>query len=139
MLSRSVVLPVSLTLKASLFQHCDNALLLYLALKQARAPPSELHLYSQGGHGFGLCSHREDVCSWPRRAQQYLELRGLVAGDPRLDPPNPPPQKLDDEASAAVDNRDLAAGSLIHTWDYSDQPCKGSSSLCSAASAQRKA
>lgn len=112
--------------------HCDNALLLYLALKQARAPPSELHLYSQGGHGFGLCSHREDVCSWPRRAQQYLELRGLVAGDPRLDPPNPPPQKLDDEAVAAVDNRDLAAGSLIHTWDYSDQPCKcSSSSLCS--------
>jgi acetyl esterase/lipase len=71
--------------------HCDNGLLLYLALKQAGAPPSELHLYPTGGHGFGLCQHREDVCSWPLRAQQYLEVIGIVPGDPRLDPPSPSP------------------------------------------------
>jgi acetyl esterase/lipase len=70
--------------------HCDNALLLYLALKQARAPPSELHLYPSGGHGFGLCQHGIDVCSWTKRAQQYLELIHIIAGDPRLDPDQPP-------------------------------------------------
>lgn len=70
--------------------HCENALLLYLALKKARAPPSELHLYSAGGHGFGLCQHRLDICSWTKRAQQFLETIGVVAGDPRLDPDQPP-------------------------------------------------
>ena len=55
--------------------HCDNALLLYLALKQAKSPPSELHVFPTGGHGFGLCMHGEDVCSWPNKAQQCCELQ----------------------------------------------------------------
>ena len=63
--------------------HCENALLLYLALKKAGAPPSELHLYSAGGHGFGLCQHGLDVCSWTKRAQQYLETIRVVPGDPK--------------------------------------------------------
>ena len=66
--------------------HCDNALLLYLSLKQASAPASELHIYPNGGHGFGLCMHGIDVCSWPKRAQQYLEMIKIVPGDPRVDP-----------------------------------------------------
>jgi len=70
--------------------HCENALLLYLALKKAKAPPSELHIYSAGGHGFGLCQHGLDVCSWTKRAQQYLETMQVIAGDPRLDPDQPP-------------------------------------------------
>jgi len=61
--------------------HCDNALLLFLALKQARAPASELHIYPNGGHGFGLCSHDIDVCSWPKRAQQYLEMLHVIPGE----------------------------------------------------------
>jgi acetyl esterase/lipase len=71
--------------------HCDNALLLYLALKHAGTPPSEVHVYSSGGHGFGLCSHGEDVCSWPKRAQQYLETLKIIPGDPRVDPAAAPP------------------------------------------------
>jgi acetyl esterase/lipase len=70
--------------------HCENALLLYLALKKVQAPPSELHLYSAGGHGFGLCQHGLDVCSWTKRAQQYLETIKVLTGDPRLDPDQPP-------------------------------------------------
>ena len=70
--------------------HCQNALLLYLALKRAQAPPSELHLYPSGGHGFGLCQHGLDVCSWTKRAQQYLETIKVGPGDPRLDPDQPP-------------------------------------------------
>ena len=69
--------------------HCDNSLLLYLALKQAGAPPSELHIYPQGGHGFGLCQRREDVCSWPDRARQFLEQQDIIPGDPRIDPVDP--------------------------------------------------
>ena len=79
--------------------HCENALLLYLALKKAKAPPSELHLYSAGGHGFGLCQHAMDVCSWTKRAQQYLETIKVIAGDPRLDPDQPSgPNRKDTEA-----------------------------------------
>jgi hypothetical protein len=92
--------------------HCDNALLLFLALKQARAPLSELHVYPTGGHGFGLCSHGEDVCSWPKRAQMYLEQTRIIPGDPRVDPPpaiihhdprpTSPPEKSDDGDALAV-------------------------------------
>ena len=66
--------------------HCENALFLYLALKQAASAASELHIYPSGGHGFGVCMHGEDVCSWPNRAQQYLEQIGVIRGDPRVEP-----------------------------------------------------
>ena len=66
--------------------HCDNALLLYLTLKKVKSPPSELHVFPSGGHGFGLCTHGEDVCSWPNKAQQYLEQLRVIPGDPRVEP-----------------------------------------------------
>ena len=33
----------------------ENSVFYYLGLKSARAPPAEMHLYPNGGHGFGLC------------------------------------------------------------------------------------
>lgn len=59
--------------------HVDNALLLYLALKHAKTPPSELHVYPVGGHGFGLCHRNEEVCSWPLRATEYMVANKFIA------------------------------------------------------------
>ena len=59
--------------------HVDNSLLLYLALKHAKAPASELHVYPVGGHGFGLCKKDEEVCSWPQRATEYMVANKFIA------------------------------------------------------------
>mmetsp|Transcript_35740 Transcript_35740/g.83015 ORF Transcript_35740/g.83015 Transcript_35740/m.83015 type:complete len:157 (+) Transcript_35740:1098-1568(+) len=55
----------------------QNPIMYYLALKTTKAPPSELHTYPRGGHGFGLCTitnvtawHAE--CTWPDRAALFL-------------------------------------------------------------------
>jgi len=54
----------------------ENSLYYFLQLKAIGAPPSELHAYPRGGHGFGLCTvdtpwHAE--CTWPDRAALFLK------------------------------------------------------------------
>ena len=60
--------------------HVENSIFYYLGLKTAHAPPSEMHLYPSGGHGFGLCTPAptREVCTWTNRAQQWLQALGLV-------------------------------------------------------------
>jgi len=52
--------------------HVENATTWFLALKKAKVP-AELHIYSQGGHGYGL-RHRDDlpVTTWPSLAEAWL-------------------------------------------------------------------
>ena len=59
--------------------HVENSIFYYLALKQRGAPPSELHVYPQGGHGYGrqLCAGLE-VCQWPERAETFLQTLGVA-------------------------------------------------------------
>jgi acetyl esterase/lipase len=59
----------------------ENSLFYYLGLKAAAAPPSELHVFPSGGHGFGLCKPEpnREVCTWTDRAQQWLRAQGLLA------------------------------------------------------------
>lgn len=33
--------------------HAENSIFYYVALKRRGAPPSELHIYPKGGHGYG--------------------------------------------------------------------------------------
>jgi acetyl esterase/lipase len=49
----------------------ENSLIMYLALKQANIP-GELHLYSQGGHGFGVRPSALPCSQWPARALEWL-------------------------------------------------------------------
>jgi len=66
--------------------HVENAIFYFLALKQNHAAPSELHVYPSGGHGYGRCVfgdaaiHRHEVCSWPDRAEVFLNRLGVVDG-----------------------------------------------------------
>ena len=53
----------------------ENSALLYLALKRAGVP-AELHIYSTGGHGFGMRPGTQPYAAWPQ------PLRG-VAQDAR--------------------------------------------------------
>jgi len=55
----------------------ECALFYYLALKQAKVP-AEMHLYPTGGHGYGLRPSAHGVTTWPRRAAEWMQTRGLL-------------------------------------------------------------
>ncbi len=53
----------------------------YLAFKKAGVP-AELHIYSTGGHGFGLReSNHHPVGSWPERFQDWLRESGFMKSE----------------------------------------------------------
>ena len=57
--------------------HVENALGYFLALKDAKVP-AELHLFTLGGHGFGLRPTALPISRWPLLAVQWLETIGIL-------------------------------------------------------------
>jgi acetyl esterase/lipase len=57
--------------------HVENSLVYYRALKNAKVP-AEMHLFSTGGHGYGLRPSPEAVTGWPALAEAWLRSRGLL-------------------------------------------------------------
>jgi len=57
----------------------QNSIAFYLALKKAGVP-AELHIYEQGGHGFGLGPGRTvpATAAWPKACQAWMAGRGLL-------------------------------------------------------------
>jgi len=52
-----------------------HALAYYMALKEAKVP-AELHLYAEGGYGFGLRRTKSPITGWPeRRTTSFLPAR----------------------------------------------------------------
>jgi acetyl esterase/lipase len=51
--------------------HVENATVYFLALKNAKVP-AELHLYAQGGHGYGLRRTTQPVTAWPQLVETWL-------------------------------------------------------------------
>jgi len=51
--------------------HVENALVYYQALKNAKVP-AELHIYAQGGHGYGLRRTELPVTRWPESVETWL-------------------------------------------------------------------
>jgi acetyl esterase/lipase len=51
--------------------HVENSTLYFLALKNAGVP-AELHLYAEGGHGYGLRRTTLPVTSWPAFVETWL-------------------------------------------------------------------
>ena len=64
--------------------HEENALLYFQALKEAKVP-AELHLYAQGGHGYGLRPTELPVTHWPGLVETWLHTIHVLGGQP----PNP--------------------------------------------------
>ncbi len=51
--------------------HVENATVYFLALKKAHVP-AELHVYAEGGHGYGLRRTALPVTSWPQLVEVWL-------------------------------------------------------------------
>jgi acetyl esterase/lipase len=51
--------------------HVENALVYFLGLKNAKVP-AELHIYAQGGHGYGLRRTALPVTTWPQSVETWL-------------------------------------------------------------------
>lgn len=55
-----------------------NSAQMYLALKKAGVP-SELHIYSRGGHGFGLRPSENPCSTWPKPCEDWLRAQGFLS------------------------------------------------------------
>jgi acetyl esterase/lipase len=51
--------------------HVENATVYFLQLKKAKVP-AELHIYAQGGHGYGLRRTSLPVTTWPQSVEVWL-------------------------------------------------------------------
>ena len=61
--------------------HVDGigqVLVYYIALKKAGVPV-EMHLYAQGGHGFGLRRTNLPIAEWPRLAEKWLGTIWMIS------------------------------------------------------------
>lgn len=58
--------------------HVENAVEYFMALKKAHVP-AELHVYAQGGHGYGLRRTDLPVTTWPEAAERWLRTIGVLA------------------------------------------------------------
>jgi acetyl esterase/lipase len=51
--------------------HVENSTVYFLALKNAKVP-AEMHLYAQGGHGYGLRRTELPVTAWPQLVETWM-------------------------------------------------------------------
>jgi acetyl esterase/lipase len=51
--------------------HVENATVYFLQLKNAKVP-AELHIYAEGGHGYGLRRTELPVTTWPQSVEVWL-------------------------------------------------------------------
>lgn len=57
--------------------HVENAVVYFMALKKAGVT-AELHVYSKGGHGYGLRQTELPVTGWPNLVDVWLKTIGVV-------------------------------------------------------------
>ena len=55
----------------------EQSLAYYVALQKAGVP-TEMHLYAQGGHAFGLRPSKLPITQWPRLVETWLGTIGMV-------------------------------------------------------------
>jgi acetyl esterase/lipase len=58
--------------------HVENSLVYYRALKDAGVP-AELHLFAEGGHGYGLRPTALPIAGWPALAEKWMHTIGVLA------------------------------------------------------------
>ncbi len=60
--------------------HVENATVYFLQLKKAKVP-AELHLYAEGGHGYGLRRTKLPVTTWPETAEIWLHTIAVLSSN----------------------------------------------------------
>ena len=58
--------------------HVENAIVYFQALKSAKVP-AELHIYAEGGHGYGLRRTALPVTTWPHSVETWLHTLGILS------------------------------------------------------------
>jgi acetyl esterase/lipase len=61
--------------------HIENATVYFLALKNAKVP-AELHIYADGGHGWGLRPTNQPVTHWPKLVDTWLRTIHILEFPP---------------------------------------------------------
>jgi acetyl esterase/lipase len=61
--------------------HVENSTVYFLALKNAKVP-AEMHLYANGGHGYGLRRTELPVTAWPKLVETWLQTIHVVSAAP---------------------------------------------------------
>jgi acetyl esterase/lipase len=56
----------------------EESLAYYVALQKAGVP-TEMHLYAQGGHAFGLRPSKLPIAQWPRLVETWLRTIGMIS------------------------------------------------------------
>lgn len=57
--------------------HVESSLTYFLALKNAKVP-AELHVYTEGGHGFGMRPTGKPIANWPQLAATWFHTIGVL-------------------------------------------------------------
>jgi acetyl esterase/lipase len=57
--------------------HVENATSYFLQLKNAKVP-AELHIYAEGGHGYGLRKTEQPVTGWPKLVETWLHTIAVL-------------------------------------------------------------
>lgn len=55
----------------------NNSLVYFVALQKAKVP-AEMHLFAQGGHGFGLRHKDLPIGAWPELAEKWMQSIGVI-------------------------------------------------------------
>jgi acetyl esterase/lipase len=56
----------------------NQSLVYYAALKDAGVP-TEMHLYADGGHAFGLRRTKDPITEWPPLVEKWLRTIGILS------------------------------------------------------------
>jgi acetyl esterase/lipase len=59
------------------YSYINSSLAYFAALKNAKVP-AELHLYAEGGHGYGLRGTDKPVTRWPELVESWLNRIGMT-------------------------------------------------------------
>jgi len=65
--------------------NCENCTALFNALKREKVP-AELHVFTHGGHGYGLRTTEAPVTHWPNRAVKWLKEMNFSASPTAVAP-----------------------------------------------------
>jgi acetyl esterase/lipase len=60
--------------------HVENAVVYFMQLKAAKVP-AELHVYAQGGHGYGLRRTALPVTTWPQEVEKWLHTNKILPAE----------------------------------------------------------
>ncbi len=88
----------------------EQSLALYRALREAGVP-AELHIFAEGGHGFGVRKTKRPVSDWTERCADWLKQRAIL-------PANMPGNK---RVSRDRPPRKVIVGTTMTRW-YGDYP-----------------